>query len=230
MGATYEGTVALHQTTKKLKPFDLLFTAGHAEGHRNLGIYTLDGDTWTFCLATRGDKRPEKFITRPGTGLALETLVRGTIEASARKRSRTPFTAGKAVRPVFEDGQGPSTEWEGEWAMVSGVFNGKALDSTMLKWCRRVTRGNVTTVVAGPQVMLKATFTLDTSGNPHAVDYVNLEGANAGKPQAGIFELAGGLLKISMSAPGRPRPRDFSSKAGDGRTYTTWRLNKNEGT
>ena len=49
---------------------------------RNRGIYTLDGDTWTICLATRGDARPRSFATRPDTGYALETLERGERRAA----------------------------------------------------------------------------------------------------------------------------------------------------
>jgi uncharacterized protein (TIGR03067 family) len=67
------------------------------------------------------------------------------------------------------------------------------------KWCQRITRGDVTTVLAGPQVMLKARFTLDASRTPKAIDYVNLEGPQARKPQAGIFELKGDSLRICMS-------------------------------
>jgi uncharacterized protein (TIGR03067 family) len=72
--------------------------------------------------------------------------------------------------------------------------------------------------------MLKAQFTLDTSKDPNAIDYVNLHGGNKGKSQLGIFELSGKELKICISAPGKPRPADFSSKRGDGRNYTSWQL------
>ena len=101
----------------------------------------------------------------------------------------------------------------------------------MVKFCKRLTRGNLTTVLAGPQTMLKATFTLpllknDRSQNPKTIDYVNLHGANKGKSQLGIFERKGAALKMCVSAPGQPRPTDFSSKPGDGRNYTSWRLDK----
>jgi uncharacterized protein (TIGR03067 family) len=100
------------------------------------------------------------------------------------------------------------------------------MSQDLVKWCQRITRGNITSVVAGPQTMLKASFTLDCSKKPHAIDYVNLEGSNARKPQAGIFEVNGETLKICMSAPGQPRPDGFVSKSRDGRSYTTWRLVK----
>jgi uncharacterized protein (TIGR03067 family) len=227
MGATYEGAVKLDPATKP-KAFDLLFTAGHAKGHRNLGIYKLAGNRWTVCLATRGNKRPGKFATEPGKGFALETLERGGVTRKSGKQ-KSQRTSARGISETTttaqpETASGPATELEGEWAMVSGVLNGAALNRAMVKWCHRITRGNVTRVVAGPQVLVNASFTLDNSKKPHVIDYVNLDGASKGKFQAGIFELIGDSLKICMSAPGHPRPANFSSKPGDGRSYTTWRL------
>jgi uncharacterized protein (TIGR03067 family) len=78
-------------------------------------------------------------------------------------------------------------------------------------------------VTAGPQVFVKARFVLDTSKTPHAIDYINLPAApHAGKTQAGIYEITGNTLKICMAAPGKPRPSEFASTSGDGRSYTTW--------
>jgi uncharacterized protein (TIGR03067 family) len=218
MGATYEGKVEINES-KKPKTFDLVFTAGPQKGTRNLGIYKLTADSWTICLAMQGTERPRKFATQAGSGIALETL--------KRKPSVKP-RATKSLRPAAPEeatiGEGTATEIEGEWAMISAVFNGQPLDPSMVKFCKRVTHGNVTTVLAGPQTMLKAQFTLDTSKDPNAIDYVNLHGGNKGKSQLGIFELSGKELKICISAPGKPRPADFSSKRGDGRNYTSWQL------
>lgn len=215
MGATYKGTVELDQAKKTL---NLLFSAGPEKGNRNRGIYKLAGDTWTICLATRGTMRPAKFATKPGSGFALQTLERA---GAARKTAKGKPTA--TVATSDEAGSGPSTVLEGEWAMVSGVMNGAALDKSMVAWCKRVTRGDVTSVVAGPQVILKAQFTVDPSATPAIIDYRNLSGSNAGKRQAGIFEVSGDTLMVCMAAPGDPRPADFSSKPKDGRSYTTWR-------
>lgn len=213
MGATYEGTVSLGKG-KTQKEFDLLFTAGHEKGTRNLGIYKLTAGRWTICLATRGAVRPTTFTTRPGSGIALETLVR-----TAGKKP--PVKKAAAVAPA---GSGPPTEIEGEWEMVSAVFSGKPMDASMVEWCKRITRGNLTTIVAGPQTMLKATFALK-AGRPHGlVEYMNLHGGHKGKAQAGIYELDGDTLKFCMSEPGKPAPSDFSSEPGDGRSYTVWRL------
>ncbi len=210
MGAEYEGIVELEET-KKPKTFDLIFTAGPEKGNRNPGIYKLDGDEWTICLATRGGKRPRKFSSRGGEGWALQTLTRGTVAAVYDRRESEP-----EVVP------GNRTELEGDWDMIEAVFNGAPMSEDMMKWCTRTTRGNITTVMAGPQTMLKASFTLDAS-KPSAIDYVNLSGTANGKSQFGIYALNGDTLKICMAAPGKPRPAGFESKRGDGRSYTAWR-------
>jgi uncharacterized protein (TIGR03067 family) len=180
------------------------------------------------CLATRGGRRPADFATKPGTGFVLQTLERKMRRrATAIAASQGTAASGRPepARAVVSDPpSGVPTSWEGEWAMVGAVFSGAAMAQDMVKWCQRITRGDLTTVVAGPQVMLKARFSLDASRTPNGVDYMNLDGAHKGKPQQGIFELTGDELRVCMAPPGKTRPAEFSSKAGDGRSYTTWRI------
>ena len=213
MGDDYAGTIEIDSRATP-KTFDLLFTAGPPAGERNRGIYKLDGDVWTICLATRGDDRPKQFATMSDTGHALETLER---EATTPKKARKP---SKAARVAEEPPSGPPTEIEGEWAMVSAVLNGKPLAPEMVKYCKRVTRGNVTKILAGPQTMLDASFTLDAK--QRHIDYVNRSGPKKGKAQQGIYSLRGDRLEICTADPGLPRPGDLSSSNGDGRSYTVW--------
>jgi len=224
MGDAYSGTIEL-VTGKTPKAFDLAFTSGPPQGMRNRGIYTLDGDTWTICIATRGDARPKRFATRADSGLALEVLERDTgaprASSSAEPAKRPASQAAPAVATT--PSSGAPTEIEGEWPMVSAVIDGKPLAAEMVKWCTRITRGNVTQILAGPQSMLDAEFTLDATRTPRHIDYVNRSGKSKGKRQAGIYELAGDTLRICTGPPGGVRPRDFASVKGDGRSYTVWR-------
>ena len=218
MGEPYAGSITL-MPGERPKAFDLAFTAGPPQGLTNRGIYKLDGDTWTICLATRADARPRRFATRADSGIALETLQRDT---GTRRASRTPASEiNPAASPTVSSGA--PTEIEGEWPMVSAVLDGKALAPEMVKWCKRVTRGNVTQILAGSQSMLDAEFTLDASQTPSHIDYVNRSGKNKGKAQAGIYELSGDALRICTAAPGGTRPAEFASTKGDGRSYTVWR-------
>ena len=221
-GATYEGTIRV-DATKSPKALDLVFTTGPQKGTINPGIYKLGAETWTICLATRGKSRPKTFATKPGTGLAVETLERATASAATRA-ARTAARAATRVTTAAPASSGAPTEIEGEWKMTRGVFNGAPLAPAMAAYCTRIIRGDVTRIVAGPQEMLHARFTLDPTQSPRAIDYVNLAGSNKGKKQAGIYAREGDELTISMAAPGKPRPKDFSTAKGDGRTLTAWTL------
>ena len=48
----------------------------------------------------------------------------------------------------------------------------------MVTWCKRITRGNLTTIVAGPRTMLKVTFVLKPARKQGqgAIEYMNLAG------------------------------------------------------
>ena len=102
-------------------------------------------------------------------------------------------------------------------------MNGKPMEKSHVKWVKRVTQGNQTTVYAGPQVMLKVDFTSDASQSPKAIDYLNTAGSNKGKTQAGIYEFEGDLLKFCVAAPGATRPTQFQSAPGDDHTLTLWK-------
>jgi uncharacterized protein (TIGR03067 family) len=230
MGAAYEGILELGQE-KRRKTIDLIFDVGHAAGVRNIGIYQLTANSWTLCLATRGTDRPTEFVSLPGTGIALERLEREQVAGASPNKGRATAKAstvavGAAPSSAIREGVGAATEIEGEWAMVSAIFDGAPLDAKMISWCKRITRGDVTTVMAGPQTMLAARFTIDASQRPRAIDYVNLSGSAKGKAQAGVYEVNGDALQICMSPPGVGRPMDFASVRGDGRSHTTWRRSK----
>src|SRR5262245_10227161 len=136
MGTVYEGTLKLDSSTQPAQ-LDLKFDAGPPTGETNLGIYKLDGDTWILCLATRGSVRPSRFASTPGSGFALETLTRGVRPSVATppgtKKKRAVISI--ATRCVADDRayrkEAIATEFEGEWQMVSGVMDGKAMEESL---------------------------------------------------------------------------------------------------
>jgi uncharacterized protein (TIGR03067 family) len=219
MGAIYAGTFKL-DTAAKPRRIDMTFDVGPEAGNVNRGIYELKGGAWRLCLATRGEARPAGFATQHGSGFALETLKRATGKAMKLKAKAAAATAVGSTSSV---GAAPATEFDGEWSMVSGVMNGVPMDESLLQWVKRVNWGNTSTVLAGPQTMLKVEFTTDASQSPKAIDYVNLAGPNKGKKQLGVYALDGDLMKICVSAPGDARPGGFHSVKGDGRTFTVWK-------
>jgi uncharacterized protein (TIGR03067 family) len=212
MGAAYDGTVVVHQTTAP-KSFDLHFEEGPEKGNTSLGIYELDGDTWKICLTTRGSGRPKEFAAPPGTGIALESLQRAT----------AAHVADAPVAPVAEAASGLvmgefSYDVVGEWTPVSLVRDGQPLDKATLKHGRRIATADEVTVKFGSQVVVQAKYAVDRSPTPMTMDYF-LAG---GKTQHGIWVLEGKRLTTCFGAPGQPRPTEFASTPGDGRTLTVW--------
>jgi uncharacterized protein (TIGR03067 family) len=216
MGAIYEGQIELDASASP-RQLDMKFDAGPEKGNTNLCIYELEGDTWKLCIATHGTVRPDKFASTKGCGFAVETLIRGEAAVGRKRKTQAPEKAAPANTSTAE-----ATEFEGEWQMVSGIMDGKPMDQSLVKWVKRVTRGNQTTVVAGPNVMLKVEFTRDPSKTPKTIDYVNLAGSNKGKTQLGIYELENDLLRVFIAAPGMERPSQFRSAPAKGSTLTVW--------
>jgi len=222
MGAVYGGKVTI-DATKKPKHFDIVFTEGHATGMTNHGIYEVGRDSWKLCLNTTGKDRPKSFTTKSGSGHALETLKRAPEGAKPAASAAPSAAKAPKISAGSKKSGGQVTEFEGEWAMVSGVMDGTAMDNSMVQWVKRVTHGNEITVVAGPQTMLKVEFTYDSSKSPKTIDYMNLVGASKGKSQQGIYEFDGDTVRFCVAAPGEPRPAEFASARGDGRSFTTWK-------
>jgi uncharacterized protein (TIGR03067 family) len=80
MGAEYSGAIHI-DASRRPKRFDLVFDSGPQAGNRSLGIYQLEGDSWRICLGFAGNPRPASFATTPGSGHAMETLVRAVMAA-----------------------------------------------------------------------------------------------------------------------------------------------------
>jgi len=112
---------------------------------------------------------------------------------------------------------------EGEWSMVSGQINGKAMPDAFLKGSRRVAKDGVTTVTIGGMPFMKAKFTIDPSKKPKTMDYLILEGLTKGKKQLGIYKIDGDIVKFCFATPGKDRPTDFTAKEGSGHTLSVWK-------
>ena len=63
--------------SKSPKTIDITFTGGPLDGVTMLGVYKLEGDTYTVCLPAGGSKeRAKELDSKPGSGRVLEVLTR----------------------------------------------------------------------------------------------------------------------------------------------------------
>jgi uncharacterized protein (TIGR03067 family) len=115
---------------------------------------------------------------------------------------------------------------QGEWSMVSGSADGQPMPAQMLKQMKRVCKGDETITTMAGQLYFKAKVTIDPSTKPKTIDYQMTDGFTKGKQQLGIYEVDGDTFKSCFGKPGADRPKDFTSKPGDGRTLSVWRREK----
>src|SRR6266568_1019102 len=115
---------------------------------------------------------------------------------------------------------------QGEWTMISGSADGQPMPPEMVKQMKRVCKGDETTTTMNGQIYLKAKITIDPSKKPKTIDYQMLEGFTKGKTQLGIYEVEGDMFKACFASPGAERPAEFSGKPGEGRTFSSWKRQK----
>jgi uncharacterized protein (TIGR03067 family) len=229
--ATYEGVFTIDIEAEPAQ-IDIQFTEGPEAGHWSYGIYRLHEDELVFCLGLTGAPRPTAFMTRPGSGHALERLRRTS--ASRPKNVRRGPRQPKAVTTVpaapidvdetgFDDPMTPLLErLQGEWMPVTLVTSGQSLAETMLPFGTRIISGRETKVIFGGQVMVHAKMRIDESKVPVAVDYLNV-GRGPRTVTLGILDLDEDRVRFCMAAAGAARPDEFSSVPGSGRILSEWR-------
>jgi uncharacterized protein (TIGR03067 family) len=70
-----EGVIRLDET-KQPRGLDMTFNAGPEKGNTNLCIYEIHNHRLRLCIATQASTRPTDFISKPGSGVAMEILRR----------------------------------------------------------------------------------------------------------------------------------------------------------
>jgi uncharacterized protein (TIGR03067 family) len=229
--ANYEGIFTI-DVEKIPNRIDIEFIEGPEAGNWSYGIFEMDKDHFKICLGLTGAERPKDFVTSEGSGHALENLRRVLKtrpdgvdggEPQAREASATT-NASVDVSLFMSDSMTPAlATLQGDWLPTELIQNGQKLAESMLPWGLRTTTGNEVKVIFGGQTMVHARMRIDESQSPTAVDYLNVGRSAKGQVSFGIMKWIGEEVLICMSAPGNPRPADFSCDAGSGRTLSRWR-------
>jgi len=226
--ATYEGifTIDVEQTPHQI---DIDFVEGPETGNRSEGIFDFDGDRFTICLGLVGSTRPERFATTPGSGHALEELVRTQRTRPAGVNGGTPQAVAPDPPAVAADGEFEAAvtpamqKLQGEWLPVELITSGTPLQASYLPFGSRTHSGVETKVVFGGQTQLHAKMRFHEAATPIEVDYLHLAGKGKGSISLGLFRWVGEEAVFCIGAPGKPRPSDFSCEKGSGRTLSRWK-------
>ena len=90
-GKQFAGTKIVLDPTKEPNTIDVIPDGGPNRGERILGIYKLDRDTLTICMAAPGQPRPKEFRAEKGSGWTLQTFTREKpADAPAPRASNVP--------------------------------------------------------------------------------------------------------------------------------------------
>ncbi|MBI3447450.1 MAG: TIGR03067 domain-containing protein [Acidobacteria bacterium] len=216
--AIYEGVFNIDVEVEP-HHIDIEFVAGPEAGNWSYGIYELSRDSLTICLGLTGAKRPVRFATAPGSGHALETLVR-------RRSGALKLDPEKAVTPFEPSPPELLAPLSGSWRPESVILDGQALPAEMLKYGKRVVTGNHTLVTFGGPPILDGLTRVDTSKEPWEIDYLHAAGMQAGKIQRAIARVDLGRAEFCMAPAGEPRPTRFDGKKGTGWSLSVWRRAK----
>jgi uncharacterized protein (TIGR03067 family) len=225
--AIYEGIFAI-DVEQAPHHIDIDFVEGPEAGNSSYGIFEVTQDNFKICLGVTGASRPRSFSTSAGSGHALENLRRTLKTRPAGVKGGTPQARSSVALRVDDSAfrVKPTAllkKLEGEWTPVQLVQNGQRLPDAMLAFGSRTVVGNEMKVVFGGQVMVHVRMRIDESQSPVALDYLNIGRSMTGRISLGIMEWIGDEIRICMSAPGEPRPTEFSCEPGSNRTLSQWK-------
>ncbi len=156
------------------------------DGKKIKGIYKLEGETLTSCMAAPEQDFPTEFSSKPGSGYSLRVFKR----CAEEKQSL-----------------------EGVWVPVDAELAGVKLPVESLKNWKLTLKTEQYQFENGKEAD-QGTWSVDTSKTPLAMDITGTEGPNKGKTILAIYELSKEGLKICYDLGGKNRPTEFMTKPG----------------
>jgi uncharacterized protein (TIGR03067 family) len=109
----------------------------------------------------------------------------------------------------------------GTWLTVSLVHDGKAVVDEKAPpkegpATKLVYDGDKWMIQVGDKTVATGAFKLDATRTPKEIDVMDESGMKNDKTKLGIYELNGDVYKYCLAPAGKPRPTEFTSKAGSG--------------
>ena len=112
---------------------------------------------------------------------------------------------------------------QGNWTLISGEADGKAIPEKELKGAKLEIKGNAYTVTIPGKGVVKGTQKTDATKEPRTIDIVDADGANQGKTCLGIYEVKGDEFRVTFNQPGKPRPTKFATAPDSGQWVHVWK-------
>jgi RNA polymerase sigma-70 factor (ECF subfamily) len=108
---------------------------------------------------------------------------------------------------------------QGVWQAVWIESDGQKADSDEVGDFRMTFKGNELTIghADGNGRTRKSTFKLDPTKSPKEIDILSLDGQEKDQTTPGIYALDKSRLRICMPRAVGPRPKDFTTRQGDGK-------------
>lgn len=222
--ANYDGEFTIDADANP-HTIDIEFVEGPEAGNWSYGIFKLVGDEWTICLGLTGASRPTDFKSTPGSGHALEVLVR-------HDASRPTGVMGGARQVADKEHSdwilGPLTvhheRLQGVWKAIQIMIGGQDLPKEYLRSATRTNRGHHVEVHVMGQKMMDAQTNIDEHHTPMHVDYLASGPGGQTSVHMGIMEwISDDQVRFCFAPPGEPRPKDFVSEPGSGCTLSVWK-------
>ena len=136
----------------------------------------------------------------------------------------TPLTSVFAVALVVAAGtqDADATRLNGTWVLVRGEQEGKPLPEDATQGIKMVIDGDKHTLIVGSDKMV-STHLLDPTTTPKSIDAKATEGPYKDMTLLGIYRIRGDEFTVCFAAPGKERPKNFTTKSGTGTFVHVWK-------